>query len=71
MFSHKISIINRIFGSKWGNFGFKSVAILVPYFGFIELEKRAVQEHLSKLYNLVEDDYRKYKNTGDILQLNP
>lgn len=29
-----------------------------------------MQEHQARLYQMVEDDYRSYENTGDLLRLN-
>ena len=53
MFSHKIGPLRRIFGygsaangesnkSKWLMFGFKFVAIVIPYFAYAEFEKLAI-----------------------------
>ena len=52
-------------------FAFKIGCVVGPYFFYEEVEKSAIREQLARVYAHVEDDYRKYKNTGDILMLNP
>ena len=52
-------------------FGVKAGLIGLSYLLYGELEGRAIQQHFARVYAAVEDDYRKYKNTGDILLFNP
>lgn len=70
-FCHKIKILNRLLPNKWAMFAFKLAFVVGPYFFYEEIEKSAIREQLARVYAYVEDDYRKYKNTGDILMLNP
>lgn len=51
-------------------FFFKASLFGSTYFIYAEIEKSAIQEQLKYIYSAIEDDYRKYKNDGDILQLN-
>jgi hypothetical protein len=68
---HKIKIINRLLPNKWAMFSFKLACVVGPYFFYEEVEKSAIREQLARVYANIEDDYRKYKNTGNILMLNP
>lgn len=70
-YCHKIKIINKIFSNRWAMLAFKLSCVIGPFFAYLWIEKTAIKEHLARLYSTVEDDYRKYKNTGDITLLNP
>lgn len=50
---------------------FKIACVVGPFFGYAWIEKNAMNEHLKRIYSYVQEDYRRYKNTGDILKFNP
>lgn len=52
-------------------FLFKMAYVSGMYYFYEEIQKNAIQEQLFRVYTSIEDDYRKYKNTGDILLMNP
>lgn len=70
-FSHKIKFINRMITNQWVMFLSKGLVLGVSYLLYGEFENKAIQLHFQRVYKVVEDEYRKYKNTGDILQFNP
>ena len=70
-FSHKIQFLKRMIPNQWVMFAAKGLVLGGSYFLYGELEDRAIRAHFERVYKVVEDEYRKYKNTGDILLFNP
>ena len=66
-FSHKIQFLKRMIPNQWVMFAAKGLVLGGSYFLYGELEDRAIRAHFERVYKVVEDEYRKYKNTGDIL----
>jgi hypothetical protein len=72
VFSHKVKIISRLLGEKsWGMFTFKLSSLLIPYFAIEAITPEAEQEEINILWSRTKEKYRNYKNSGDILDLNP
>ena len=44
--------------------------MIVPAFFYLEVESKALKEHHARIYKMVEDEYRAFENSGDILKLN-
>lgn len=72
IFAHKIKVFTRFLGEKsWGMFSLKLSSLLIPYFAIEAITPEAEQEEINILWNKTKDRYRSYKNSGDILDLNP
>lgn len=68
---HKIKILSKILGEKtWRMFAFKIVFILFPLTFFDRVEADAVEQYNKHFFKGVYKFYKRYKQTGDILDLN-
>lgn len=70
-FCHKIKLLTRILGDKtWRMFAFKLAAIALPLSFMDRIEEDAKDQFYRGLYRGVHKFYKRYKQTGDILDLN-
>ena len=68
---HKIKILTRILGDKtWRMFAFKIALVAFPLTFIERVEADAVDQYNKNLYRGMHKFYRRYKQTGDILDLN-
>lgn len=70
-FCHKIKLLTRILGDKtWKMFAFKIAFIVFPLTFLDRVQADAVDQYNKNLYRGVYKFYKRYKQTGDILDLN-
>lgn len=68
---HKIKLLTKILGDKtWRMFAFKIALVAFPLTFLDKVQADAVQQYNKNLYKGVYKFYKRYKQTGDILDLN-
>jgi hypothetical protein len=71
VFCHKIKFISRMLGEKtWKMFIFKLFLVAVPLQFLNNIENSAKEIFNEETYKQIRKLYRRYKQTGDMLDLN-
>lgn len=71
-FCHRIPPLRRVLGERsWKMFGFKVAALVFPFLAMDRIMPEAEGEEVDFLWSRMKEPYKRYKYTGDILELNP